>query len=110
MFRIFHYKPITVFKVLLFQLRYHKVLTYCVKPIIIKDREREREGEKRERGGKRERERKRIVTSDCLFYSITCFYYKSKHFPRQYFFFYYVSLTILHYFSNNAVSKIKFRK
>lgn len=25
-------------------------------------------------------------------------------------FFYYVSLTILHYFSNNAVSKIKFRK
>lgn len=72
MFRIFHYKPITVFKVLLFQLRYHKVLTYCVKPIIIKV-------------CKRERERERIVTSDCLFYSITCFYYKSKHFPRQYF-------------------------
>lgn len=49
MFRIFHYKPITVFKVLLFQLRYHKVLTYCVKPIIIKvckREEREREGER----------------------------------------------------------------
>lgn len=75
MFRIFHYKPITVFKVLLFQLRYHKVLTYCVKPIIIKVCKRE----------ERERERERIVTSDCLFYSITCFYYKSKHFPRQYF-------------------------
>lgn len=75
MFRIFHYKPITVFKVLLFQLRYHKVLTYCVKPIIIKVCKRERVREERER----------IVTSDCLFYSTTCFYYKSKHFPRQYF-------------------------
>lgn len=49
MFRIFHYKPMAVFKVLIFQLRYHKVLIYCVKPIVIKvckcvcKRERERE-------------------------------------------------------------------
>lgn len=46
MFRIFHYKPITVFKVLLFQLRYHKVLKYCVKPIIIKVCERGERGER----------------------------------------------------------------
>lgn len=100
MFRIFHYKPITVFKVLLFQLRYHKVLTYCVKPIIIKVCKRERVREERER---------ELLLVTVYFIQSHVFITNQNIFQGNTFF-YYVSLTILHYFSNNAVSKIKFRK
>lgn len=100
MFRIFHYKPITVFKVLLFQLRYHKVLTYCVKPIIIKVCKRERVREERER---------ELLLVTVYFIQSHVFITNQNIFQGNTFF-YYVSLTILHYFSNNAVAKIKFRK
>lgn len=100
MFRIFHYKPVTVFKVLLFQLRYHKVLTYCVKPIIIKVCKREREG--------RERERELLLVT--VYFIQSHVFITNQNIFQGNTFFYYVSLTILHYFSNNAVSKIKFRK
>lgn len=100
MFRIFHYKPVTVFKVLLFQLRYHKVLTYCVKPIIIKVCKRERVREERER---------ELLLVTVYFIQSHVFITNQNIFQGNTFF-YYVSLTILHYFSNNAVSKIKFRK
>lgn len=99
MFRIFHYKPITVFKVLLFQLRYHKVLTYCVKPIIIKVCKRERD---------RERERELLLVT--VYFIQSHVFITNQNIFQGNTFFYYVSLTILHYFSNNAVSKIKFRK
>lgn len=95
MFRIFHYKPIAVFKVLLFQLRYHKVLTYCVKPIIIKV-------------CKRERERELLLVT--VYFIQSHVFITIQNIFQGNTFFYYVSLTILHYFSNNAVSKIKFRK
>lgn len=100
MFRIFHYKPVTVFKVLLFQLRYHKVLTYCVKPIIIKVCKRERVREERER---------ELLLVTVYFIQSHVFITNQNIFQGNTFF-YYVSLTILHYFSNNAVAKIKFRK
>lgn len=100
MIRIFHYKPVTVFKVLLFQLRYHKVLTYCVKPIIIKVCKRERVREERER---------ELLLVTVYFIQSHVFITNQNIFQGNTFF-YYVSLTILHYFSNNAVAKIKFRK
>lgn len=100
MIRIFHYKPVTVFKVLLFQLRYHKVLTYCVKPIIIKVCKRERVREERER---------ELLLVTVYFIQSHVFITNQNIFQGNTFF-YYVNLTILHYFSNNAVSKIKFRK
>lgn len=103
MFRIFHYKPITVFKVLLFQLRYHKVLTYCVKPIIIKVCKREER--ERERG---QRERELLLVT--VYFIQSHVFITNQNIFQVNTFFYYVSLTILHYFSNNAVSKIKFRK
>lgn len=99
MFRIFHYKPITVFKVLLFQLRYHKVLTYCVKPIIIKVCKRE---------AREERERELLLVT--VYFIQSHVFITNQNIFQGNTFFYYVSLTILHYFSNNAVSKIKFRK
>lgn len=100
MFRIFHYKPVTVFKVLLFQLRYHKVLTYCVKPIIIKVCKRERVRE----------ERARELLLVTVYFIQSHVFITNQNIFQGNTFFYYVSLTILHYFSNNAVSKIKFRK
>lgn len=101
MFRIFHYKPMAVFKVLIFQLRYHKVLIYCVKPIVIKVCKCV---------CKRERERERIVTIDCLFYSITFFFITNQNIFLGNAYFYYLNLTILHDFSNTVVFKIQFRK
>lgn len=100
MFRIFHYKPVTVFKVLLFQLRYHKVLTYCVKPIIIKVCKRERVRE----------ERARELLLVTVYFIQSHVFITNQNIFQGNTFFYYVSLTILHYFSNNAVAKIKFRK
>lgn len=100
MFRIFHYKPVTVFKVLLFQLRYHKVLTYCVKPIIIKVCKRERVRE----------ERARELLLVTVYFIQSHVFITNQNIFQGNTFFYYVSLTISHYFSNNAVSKIKFRK
>lgn len=99
MFRIFHYKPITVFKVLLFQLRYHKVLI-----TVLNQSSSKCARERREREGEREM---LLVT---VYFIQSHVFITIQNIFQGNTFFYYVSLTILHYFSNNAVSKIKFRK
>lgn len=100
MFRIFHYKPMAVFKVLIFQLRYHKVLIYCVKPIIIRvckcvcKRERERE----------------LLLLTVYFIQSHFFFITNQNIFLGNAYFYYLNLTILHDFSNTVVFKIQFRK